>query len=601
MQINLSRRNLIEFDSSAFTTDDDQEVLRSIKELDISFNNFSTLKGLHRLSTLTTVDVSHNSIASLRGLPLPLRKLNASFNVLGDLHGLLSLLHLEILVVSHNQITSLRGLPAKLRMIDASSNRITSIIGVEKCKGLEQLDISQNMIRTSEGLESLKSLHALKSLTMGENPITKSRRHLSTVFSLLPNSLEVIDLPSLTRTMQSSEVSSQSNITHDISSPALSLNNTSLKDAINLSVLSSTSTGKVSHDNSIYGCQSQVSSHFHHISPKLNGSNQEEMENFVNKKLVSSDGVKKSTEESHSSVPSVKVPLLSPMGTPSTVSTSQDTSLTQQHPRKERMEKRQDKKVIMEVDVSFSEIPTKGVTESMVERLQSELDECRRVCAFYKKENAELRQRIQDLESANNQQTKSKVEILDGNLWLQFPCASDSSSIKKSILRDALKGKRNHQAHGNFSINPKGEKVRKSSNETGLNSKEKISQNNPHSLQHKVQELPGELLSLDEKAELRRGARSLAALFMSLLPGSTNSSSQLGSVSAGDANNGNHHMQTSPSRESGTDYNHNNRAPYISEREQEQQEQENNTTAGRRKRTVSFGGFAYYSPPSWQT
>ncbi|ORC88570.1 uncharacterized protein TM35_000162080 [Trypanosoma theileri] len=596
MQINLSRRNLIEFDSSAFTTDDDQEVLRSIKELNISFNNISTLKGLHRLSTLTTVDVSHNSIASLRGLPLPLRKLNASFNVLSDLDGLFPLLHLEILVVSHNQITSLRGLPAKLRIIDASSNRITSIVGVEKCNGLEQLQISQNMIRTAEGLESLKSLHTLKSLMIAENPVTRSRRHITAVSSLLPDNLEIVDLPSFPRTMQSSEVSSQSNNTHDVSSNAISLNTTSFKDAINLSVLSSTSTGKVSHETSIYGCQSQVPSYLHHIPPKGIRQNEEETENLINKKVVSFGSAEKSIERPHSSVPSVTVPIHSSVGTSITVNTSQDTSITQQHPQIERVEKRQEEKIITEVDICFSEIPTKHVTESMVERLQFELDECRRVCAFYKKENAELRHRIQYLELVNKQQSKSKEESLEGNLFLQLPSASGSSPMKISALPDALNGERNMN-HSNFSVNPVKEEVRKPLNESGLNCEEKILPNNHHRLHQELQELPGEVLSLDEKVELRRGARSLAALFMSLVPVSTNSLSPSGTISAGDAHTSNDHQHQSPSCASGMDYNHNSGGPCSSERQRENQQQ--NVEAGRRKRTVSFGGFAYYSPPQW--
>ncbi|KAG8343162.1 hypothetical protein TRVL_06011 [Trypanosoma vivax] len=197
MSIDLSHKNLTEFDSSAFSTERDREILRSIAQLNLSHNSISSIEGLGWLSSLTTLDLSHNYIHSLStGLPPLLRQLNVAFNILRGLEGIKALTKLEVLVASNNQLTGLLGLPPALRILDVSGNQIASLVGLETCGTLEELRVRRNMIESVEALGALSALNSLRTLTLAGNPVISTCQGLSAARALLTASVEATDLPS---------------------------------------------------------------------------------------------------------------------------------------------------------------------------------------------------------------------------------------------------------------------------------------------------------------------------------------------------------------------------------------------------------------------
>ncbi|KEG13688.1 hypothetical protein DQ04_00851140 [Trypanosoma grayi] len=583
MQVDLSHRNLIDFDSSAFCTEDEREALRSITRLDISFNSISSLHGLHWLSTLTALDVSHNSVASLRGLPLPLRQLNASFNVLSDVECLSPLLQLEVLVISHNQITGLRGIPATVRILDASSNRLTSLAGVERCAALEELQVRQNMIQRAEGLEALNSLHLLKALTITGNPVTCSRRHISAVYAMLPVGLQVVDLPSTSTTMHSSTVSTPNNVVRggnsgDIS-PAASLNTNTAKDTINISGVSSASTAKTSQDVSSHGSHAHPPASYCLVSPQKNGVDKDAKQERQSGNMTPwlAEGI--SMADLHCSTLPESVPLLSGTAASSSVSVSRNTSIVNSSRQV----------ASTEVDVSVPSIRAQRLTQSALECLQSELDECRRMCSFYNKENAELRLSVQQLRSTNERLVQANSTLLERNRQLQLACASNPS-YRQELDVSGSPGEKNVVDNGPSRPSSIQQLVKLSHDENNG-----VEVRNSGGIHCQVEDASGEAPSLEEKAELRRGARSLAALFMSLVPTAAATQPSSARSFSADVSGRDHNrdsgrrMMSSPSRGTYTNNSHSNS---ISD------SQLSSANGGRRKRrTVSFGGFAYYSPP----
>ena len=70
MQISFVRKGMTRFDTSAFATKEDREVLYTIARLDLSHNLLTACDGLQILCNLTRVDISHNRLTSVAALPL---------------------------------------------------------------------------------------------------------------------------------------------------------------------------------------------------------------------------------------------------------------------------------------------------------------------------------------------------------------------------------------------------------------------------------------------------------------------------------------------------------------------------------------------------
>ncbi|RNF24276.1 uncharacterized protein Tco025E_02635 [Trypanosoma conorhini] len=576
MQIDLSHRNLIDFDPTAFSTDDEREVLNAITRLDVSCNSLSSLYGLRWLSNLTSLDVSNNNVASLHGLPLPLRQLNASFNVLTDVDGLSPLLHLEVLVVSHNQITTLEDLPAAVRIVDASSNRLASLTGLEKCRALEELQVRQNMIQNVEELAPIQRIPSLKALTLAENPVTNSKRRLAAVHAMLPLTLEVVDLPPLPWTKPASAVSS--------SSPAVSLNTTTVRDTINLSCFSAASTARVSRNDSTHGSPSRSQASCPHMPVRTTPQQEKQQQSRSGSGTTCWITGNGAMPLPPAAVLHGDVPPLSDTAQGGRLGHDACGISAMQAPRRE---------VYTEVDASLPSIRAQRPSQSTLEHLQSELDECRRSCFFYREENAGLRLRIQQLQSTNEDQARMNAILVEENERLERICGGSLPLKQAQSIAASTDVKVHVMADGAAHVSPssRGQLLRLPSGSRNNVGEEAIVAASQHPY---VEESLEEATSAEAKTELRRGARSLAALFMSLVPKPAMDRPQSGSAFAADASNHNdsrHHRTAPQSAEDTSSFNTNAadnglRNPNVSDK-------------GGRRRTVSFGGFAYCSPPSW--
>lgn len=513
MQIDLSCKNLIDFDCTVFSTDDEREVLGSIDQLNISFNSISSLCGLMWLSKLTVLDVSHNNIADLRGLPLSVRRLNASFNLLTCLKGLSPLSHLEVLVASHNQITNMEGVPVAVRSVDVSSNRLVSLSGLERCTALEELRLRQNMIPRVEELAALRPLRSLRTLTLAENPATVSQRRIAAVHALLPPNLRVVDLPPAPETtQQSSAVFSLGSVMRGGVSPNVSsLNTTTARD---------------------------VTSPFGRSSLSAVGMNKDESTTSVVPRGAANSC--KETNTAHGQ--------------------RQEESLG--------------------ADVSAPGVCTQQATESMLEHLQSEFDACRRRCLLYEEENANLRRQVQRLRKSNRHQEQMNAMLLEKNRELQVKLAGNKKNSPIRQEEDALAplNTENNIANGS------GDQAQNLPGHQRVkffqkNNEELEKQNLRVNIDCRREELLlGGNLSLGEKVKRCHQARSLASLLMSFVSkAATKPSLSNNSLPASDCtNNGRRNEENIEAGRFGT----NNKG---------------------QKRSVSFGGFAYYSPPSWPT
>jgi len=114
-----------------------------MRELNLSHNMMSSLKGFGYLPNLKILRLKANKIETLFCKPNPEDK---NFR-----RGLFGMPGLELLDVSYNQIYYLHGLqysPLKeLKMLFASNNEIVKIEHLEKLRQLRELDLRKNKIR----------------------------------------------------------------------------------------------------------------------------------------------------------------------------------------------------------------------------------------------------------------------------------------------------------------------------------------------------------------------------------------------------------------------------------------------------------------------
>lgn len=130
-------------------------------------NSISTISGLSKLSHLQVLDLSNNQIECITNLDnLPIRELN----------------------ISGNRITSLKGLSKLpyLTALNASANKIASLYPLADCQQLNFVDVSRNQCRSIRQVVYLRKLQWLKTLVFDGNPCSIKPFYRSRVAYFLP-------------------------------------------------------------------------------------------------------------------------------------------------------------------------------------------------------------------------------------------------------------------------------------------------------------------------------------------------------------------------------------------------------------------------------
>jgi Leucine-rich repeat (LRR) protein len=121
---------------------------------------------------VTDLNLNHLDIKSLDGVESfrSLKKLDLSFNQVSDLTPLTKLTHLEEIILYMNKVVDVSAL-AKIKTLiklDLSSNQITDIAPLAVLTNLEELDLNNNKITT---IHSVAMLPNLKMLDVSRNYI----------------------------------------------------------------------------------------------------------------------------------------------------------------------------------------------------------------------------------------------------------------------------------------------------------------------------------------------------------------------------------------------------------------------------------------------
>ncbi|CBH17650.1 hypothetical protein, conserved [Trypanosoma brucei gambiense DAL972] len=482
MKIDLSHRNINKFDSSAFCSEDEKEILCSIEQLDLSHNNISSLGSLHSLTALTVLDVSHNNLMSLRPLPTTLRQLAASFNALRDLDGVAQLPRLEVLVVTNNHVTSLLGLPPTLLTLDVSANMLSSFTGVEKCTNLREVQARHNVVRSAEGLVSLRGLRSLKTLALAGNPVASSRRHFLAVQAVLPPSIATIDFPSTAAVLVSTSHSDTPPLRDATHLPGHS---TDAHDATAFkSSSSSTAETEVSEEGNR---EKRVSSH------------KEEGWECSKEMLAYTMRTQSALEEVNN---------LGCRTAYTSVDVSQDTSDGRTSPQPIHSDPTQ----------SVAECYEEDPMEYVLRHLQSELRCCQMTCESYEKANGELYRRVQALEHTNGKLADENAALLERLQKMQrtLDCVLSPPPGRNNFAGtfDGTRGVGEHSTVPSLSSHE---------HTSGIFS-ERAGATRDAVAHAKLNGSPSRSgktavgVASTKKAETRQGARSLAKLLMAVVP-----------------------------------------------------------------------------------
>ncbi|CAH8624328.1 unnamed protein product [Heterobilharzia americana] len=102
---------------------------------------------------------------------------------------------LEVLSMTNVGLQSLAGLPCltSLKSLELSSNLISGgLDALLKCPNIEQLNLSSNKIESVEALLPLAKLSELRSLDLGNCPVTATDNYRKKTFAIIP-SLKYLD------------------------------------------------------------------------------------------------------------------------------------------------------------------------------------------------------------------------------------------------------------------------------------------------------------------------------------------------------------------------------------------------------------------------
>jgi Leucine-rich repeat (LRR) protein len=127
---------------------------------------------IRNVSKVTYLNINHSNIRSLEGVEnfRSLKGIDLSFNQVTDLTPLTKLKHLEELILYTNKVTDVfeLGKIRTLKRLDLSSNNITDIAPIAALTNLEELDLNNNKITV---IDSVTKLPKLKLLDVSRNNI----------------------------------------------------------------------------------------------------------------------------------------------------------------------------------------------------------------------------------------------------------------------------------------------------------------------------------------------------------------------------------------------------------------------------------------------
>lgn len=136
-------------------------------KLDAKLNEYervvSEIKGLNTLTKLKDLSLQHQyKIEELKGIEklISLVRLILNHNKIAEIRNLENLRNLEFLGLESNKISEIKGLEKldKLIYLNLSWNKISEIKGLDNLRRLESLYLSNNNIKMLKGLENLRSL-----------------------------------------------------------------------------------------------------------------------------------------------------------------------------------------------------------------------------------------------------------------------------------------------------------------------------------------------------------------------------------------------------------------------------------------------------------
>ncbi|KAI1360759.1 hypothetical protein F5Y08DRAFT_39080 [Xylaria arbuscula] len=140
--------------------------LTKLTTLDLSFNKIKHVKNISSLTNLTDLYFVSNKISRIEGLDtlVNLRQVEFASNRIREIQNLDALKNLEELWLAKNKITELRGLGGlpKLRLLSVQSNRISDLSPLREVPQLEELYASHNALETLEGIEGNPNLTILE-------------------------------------------------------------------------------------------------------------------------------------------------------------------------------------------------------------------------------------------------------------------------------------------------------------------------------------------------------------------------------------------------------------------------------------------------------
>ena len=194
----------------------------SLKNLNLSYNKISEIKGLENCSALESLNLSGNQITEIKGLEncTALTSLNLQENKIARIKGLDNCIDLINFILFKNKVTQIKGIEncTALSSLNLSLNKITEIKGLENCTALTYIELGANKISEIKGLENctaitwiglfgnkiteikgLDNCTALTELELSSNQITeiKGLENCSLLHSLYLSDNQIVELKGL--------------------------------------------------------------------------------------------------------------------------------------------------------------------------------------------------------------------------------------------------------------------------------------------------------------------------------------------------------------------------------------------------------------------
>ena len=174
--------------------------LKSLLDLDISFNKLSSFSKISQLTTLERLAVTNNELKgpfdeSFKSL-VNLKEIDARFNGITNIDNITGLPNLEQLLIGHNSITTFKGSFKKLRVLLIDHCPITSFEFDEPVPTLTNLNIaSAKLVEFKESM--FEFMPNLQKLNLDKNHLSNMSAHIGRLtrlehFSMVKNPLTLI-------------------------------------------------------------------------------------------------------------------------------------------------------------------------------------------------------------------------------------------------------------------------------------------------------------------------------------------------------------------------------------------------------------------------